>query len=228
MRSECPLLAALLLTVAGSAAADLLVTREGATVETDGPWEVRGRMVVFTLPNGTLSSLRLSEVDLDKSQEATQHAAEQAAAPPPEEAPPEEREPVLVLTNDNVGRARPAPVAGEEATAEAASRTVRVVDWNLEALDGDPAFQLTGRLRNDSSTAATGIRLYLTVWAPDKSRAVGVDPVLDKNSLDPAETADFHFAFTRAMVAGSGFAEVFKNAKMEFFVEHDGARLPTP
>ncbi|HET9767963.1 MAG TPA: hypothetical protein VFS60_13995, partial [Thermoanaerobaculia bacterium] len=43
---------------AAPAAADWLVMRDGSRVETKGAWEVRGTLVVLTLPNGTLSSVR--------------------------------------------------------------------------------------------------------------------------------------------------------------------------
>ncbi len=52
------------------ASADVLVTKEGARVETQGPWEVRGRQVIFTTPKGVLSSMRLAEVDLEASARA--------------------------------------------------------------------------------------------------------------------------------------------------------------
>jgi len=87
------------LAATGSAQADWLVTQEGKQVQTKGPWEVRRNLVVFTLPNGTLSSMRLSEVDVEKSKELTAEAGK-----PPEEAEIEApKPPVLVLTNRDVG-----------------------------------------------------------------------------------------------------------------------------
>lgn len=89
------------LGIATSVHADWLVTQEGKQVQTKGPWEVRRNMVVFTLPNGTLSSMRLSEVDLEKSKELTLRAAQPKVE---EEAEPEATKPsVLVLTNRDVG-----------------------------------------------------------------------------------------------------------------------------
>jgi len=85
----------------GSLSADVLVTRDGQRIETRGPWEVKGRMVVFTLPNGTLSSIRADEVDLEASREAT--AETLAPAEELESAKEERREPVLRLTTRDVG-----------------------------------------------------------------------------------------------------------------------------
>ncbi len=89
-----------------AADADWLVTRAGERIETEGGWQVKGRMVVFTRPGGTLSSIRLSEVDLDASREATASAAEAAsrpAAPPP----PPPRRPARVITTEDVGTSVP-------------------------------------------------------------------------------------------------------------------------
>ncbi|MEM6454112.1 MAG: hypothetical protein AAF772_03365 [Acidobacteriota bacterium] len=85
--------------------ADVLVTVEGEEIETDGPWTVRGRTVVFTRPNGTLSSMRLDEIDLDASEKATALALNPPEMPaealPAAPEPP--RESVLTLTDDDIG-----------------------------------------------------------------------------------------------------------------------------
>ena len=92
---------------AAAAQADWLVTRAGERIETEGSWQVKGRMVVFTRPGGTLASMRLSEVDLDASREATARAAE-AAARPAEPAPaPPPRQATRVITTDDVGAGTP-------------------------------------------------------------------------------------------------------------------------
>src|SRR5262245_62955767 len=93
--------ALLALAAAAPAAADWLVPRQGnGRVETKGPWQVKGKLVVFTLPDGKLSSLRLSEVDLDASGRATDEAAAAARATPAAPAPaPRPREAKVVLTD---------------------------------------------------------------------------------------------------------------------------------
>ena len=47
--------------------ADWLVTRDGTRIETEGLWSMQGKLVVFELPDGTLSSLRLSLVASDRA-----------------------------------------------------------------------------------------------------------------------------------------------------------------
>ncbi len=97
---------------ASDAHADWLVTRAGERIETQGSWQVKGRMVVFTPPNGSLSSLRLSEVDLDASASATEEAAAAAARPAPPEPAPAGR-PARVITNDDVGEGVPGAEGGD-------------------------------------------------------------------------------------------------------------------
>ena len=53
------------LLASAGAAADLLATRDGSIIETDGTWKVQGRLVIFKLPDGQLASLKLDEVDLE-------------------------------------------------------------------------------------------------------------------------------------------------------------------
>ena len=87
----------------GLSLGDILVTKEGERIETKGPWKIKGRQVLFTSPSGTLSAVRLSEIDLEASELATHPPSPPPPPPPP--APVEKPEPVMVLTNDNVGQA---------------------------------------------------------------------------------------------------------------------------
>jgi hypothetical protein len=86
MRTRASLLAVLAGLIAGAAApalhADWIVTRQGERFEIQGTWQQRGRLVVFTLPNGTLSSLHADRVDLEASRRATEEAKKRAEAPP--------------------------------------------------------------------------------------------------------------------------------------------------
>ncbi|MEM7353904.1 MAG: glutaredoxin domain-containing protein [Acidobacteriota bacterium] len=107
------ILAATVFLLPLTAGADWLVTSSGDTVETQGPWKVKGRMLVFTDTQGALRSMRLSEIDLEASQAATAKAeaanakAEaakteaQAAKAPAKKA---ERKTVMVLTNADIPR----------------------------------------------------------------------------------------------------------------------------
>jgi hypothetical protein len=99
--------------MAAGARADWLVTKAGERIETEGSWQVKGRMVVFTPPNGALSSLRLSEVDLDASAAATEEAAATAATPPADVEPATPGRSARVITNDDVGEGTPGAEGGD-------------------------------------------------------------------------------------------------------------------
>lgn len=113
--------AVLALSVVRPAEADWLVTTSGDRLETQGPWKVKGAVVVFTHLNGALSSLRLSEVDLEASRAET----EASKTPSPLPAPPAPKKPIAVITDKDIPRAQAAPPAaaegeGQEAGQEAA------------------------------------------------------------------------------------------------------------
>lgn len=171
--------AAAALALAGPAAADWLVTRDNARVETRGPWEVRGERVIFTLPNGTLSSLPLADVDLDKSAEAT--AATAAPAEPPEATPKATR----VIDGDDIPRARPPRPAAAETAAQAAptaaggtatkERTpflegLQVTSWEKTEAPAVDGFEVTGEVRNANRTVAA--RLAVDVRLVDEDGAI--------------------------------------------------------
>jgi hypothetical protein len=58
------LLVVLLTASAAPAAADWIVFLGGGIQEIRGPWELRGRQVLFHTPAGTLLSARAEDVDL--------------------------------------------------------------------------------------------------------------------------------------------------------------------
>ena len=104
--------AALLLTLALPAAGDWLVTREGARIELQGRWKIQGKTVVFTrADNGKLSSLRLSDVDLPASEQATATANAPAVAPVPEPAAAMPAKPRQVVTDKDLRPAGSAAAA---------------------------------------------------------------------------------------------------------------------
>ena len=99
---------ALTLTVSLPASAEWLITHDGHRIETDGPWKVKGRLVVYTDAKGTLSSIRLDEIDLEASETASQEPAEEPAESREDESKPEReprKRPVLVLTDGDIPEA---------------------------------------------------------------------------------------------------------------------------
>ncbi len=107
MKPRCNWRLAWIFLLAGPLSADWLVMRDGARLETQGAWKIKGAQVIFTLPSGTLSSLRLKEVDLDASALATVAATK----PPPPEPETVKPQAAFVLTNEDLGGGGPKPQA---------------------------------------------------------------------------------------------------------------------
>ena len=101
------ILSATLLALAGSpVAADWLVTYDGVQIETRGPWEIQGKLVVFRLPNGALSSMQLSELDLEASDRLT-NTRSRPAQKPQKRTRNQPRKPAFVITDDDVKHVNP-------------------------------------------------------------------------------------------------------------------------
>ena len=206
----CLSLALLCAAVTATAAADWLVTREGARVETRGGWEVKGRQVVFTLPNGTLSSLRLDDVDLEASAAATAAALEPPPEPPAPE-PEEKRPPVLVLTNADVRPAappRPAAVgedegAGAAETGAAAAAEpggdgsdgkdveIEILTWKAQPSDTVAGLEIVGTLRNVGTDPAVRVEVGVTIPDEDGGTLFETTAFLRTPGLPPGRHTNF-------------------------------------
>lgn len=200
------------------AAADWLVTADGGRVETSGPWEVKGRLVVFTTADGTLSSMRADQVDLAASERATRLAEEAAAAPAEAEEPATEVAPEPArrrITTSDVGRAAYQPPLevsedGEEAadgevaaTPDVATQLVVLSSQEEETLDGH--VRISGSLSNNGETTVVAAGLTLFLQDVDGEVAARGDAVLSSSALAPGRvvsfTADFPDIFAYSSVA---------------------------
>lgn len=210
-RPTAAVFTAALLTLAAAApsAADWLVTREGGRVETKGPWQTKGKLVVFTLPNGKLSSLRLSDVDLDASRRVTAEAATAAQAPPPAAQPAKPREAKVVLTDESFRRTAPpaAPAApGEEkkeGTGEAKeSSKLAVTSWE-RAQGSNGHVVITGTVRNDAPDEAIGSAVTVLLYDETGKLLVSGDAVLSSTVLPAGQTGSFRAEFPDVFAFGA-------------------------
>lgn len=199
-------LAAAGLALAGPASADWLVTRDGARVETRGPWEVRGRQVIFTLPNGTLSSMSLSDVDLDRSAEVT--AVPVAPAPVRHEARPKT---VRVIDHDDVPRARPPRIPETEAVDEAAPdeandaatdtrpnpflNGLHVTSWEKEERPLIDGYEVTGEVRNANHSVAARLVVNVRLLDDDGATVASGPAFLDAEALAGGQSIGFRRIF---------------------------------
>lgn len=194
------------------ASAEWLVTRDGARVETQGEYTVKGRLVIFTAKNGTLSSLPAEEVDLEATavlKEAMRRAAER---PPTPETPGEA---VWVLTDRDIPRYRPeepledrvpglpgaaaAPEAateGEEAPAPAATgEPIRVTGWEEVEDFSIDGLVLAGTLGNESADMASGILLSVRVFDSAGELLESRYAEVDSKTIGPGEETQWRVAF---------------------------------
>lgn len=181
---------------ASPARADWLVTREGGKVETRGPWQIKGKLVVFTRADGSLSSLRATEVDLDASGKLTAEAKVQAAAPPPVEVP---KKKLAVLTDQNFHKtAPPATVDGKTADNKkpaGASGPLSVGSWKRsESPEGD-GLVIEGTLHNSTGDMIINSAVEVQLYNEVGDRVGTAQGLLTSTSVQPNGSADFRASF---------------------------------
>jgi hypothetical protein len=186
------------------AAADWLVTQDGDRVETRGPWEIRGKLVVFTLPNGTLSSMRLTDVDLDASEQLANSRQAPSAAVAPEA---ERREATIVITDSDVAHVGPEAASsaterqevGTQARAQLAAAAsgegLTVAAWSQEYDDAIDGVVLTGSIENRSPNLHTEITLQVMLYNTDGSLAGRAAATVDNMLLREGQSSSFRAAF---------------------------------
>jgi len=189
--------------------ADWIVTRHGERFEIQGTWQLKGKLVVFTLPNGTLSSMRADRVDIDASKQATAQAKQQAAAPPRAPKAEPRRKAVIVLTDKDFKKPLPdsaAPAAGNAAAGAKATgkdnpppatglpSAVEVVGWDRVPANESKTngVELTGTVRNTSQDNLTEVTVVADLF-DDTGSMIGRFPaVVDNQQLPAKESCKFH------------------------------------
>lgn len=180
--------------VSAPAVADWLVLRGGARVETEGPWRIEGRSVIFERPGGPLSSLPVSEVDLEASHEATAEA--EVRGEEEEEPDAEAKEPVLILRDGDLPTYLVPPAAGEGGEDEEAREPspvqngLRVVQWRAETVED--GLEITGRIENTTSSRRSGIGLVISIRESEEGPPeASVTARVDRRILGPGESTPF-------------------------------------
>lgn len=208
LRALLVLLAPLL--AAAPAGADWLVTRAGGRVETQGPWQIKGKLVVFKTSNGTLSSLRLADVDLAVSENATAEAKaaedEKARAATAEAPKPERKKSVRSLTDADFSR-KPDPAAagkaevpdgGAKAPAEPADDTksqVVVGSWTkADRAEGD-GLELLGTLENHGKTMVTDVVLRVQLFNEADESIGTAEAILAARTIPAGGHSNFRIPF---------------------------------
>lgn len=193
------------------AAADWLVTRDGARIETKGKWRVEGAKVVFDLPNGTMGVLRKTEVDLDASAAASAAKSPAPATPAGERAPGQLRDPrapregkkpVLVVTDKDIRKKGPAidePDPAQVSTQSASSTAgnngspVVVESWR-QALGDNGEIEIFGVLKNVGADVAGNITVEVQAVGDDGKVRTAAG-FLEKSSLVRDKQTSFRAIF---------------------------------
>ncbi len=193
--------------------ADWLVTRDGGRIETKGPWKVDGKRVVFSTLDGVFSSLRLAEVDLDASRQATAGAATVPPAPPP--APPKKS--VRVLTDKDFSHPEPPADAtvGETSAADAKAPgddapagPVQLANWNQTYNQESKAVEITGSVRNAGTDIAAAVSLVVRLFDDRNQPIAARQASLNTRSLKAGQSTSFSVTFPGVMFFGSAKFEI--------------------
>jgi len=239
MRHRTAALALLLLAAVAPVRADWLVTRAGGRIETQGHWQVKGKLVVFTGTNGALGSLRLADVDLPASETATADAKKEKdkaaiiAQEPPK--PKERKKSVRSLTDadfshkaadDGTAKADGAGKDVKDGTAKAkdaesakdSESLVVVQTWSKENRSEGDGIDLYGTLQNNGKDTATDVVLKVNLVNETNETVGTAEGVLATTSIPASGTTSFRVPF----------AGVFAFSQARFEVAHKTLTLSAP
>jgi hypothetical protein len=180
------------------ARADWLVTHEGGKVETRGPWQVKGKLVVFARAgDGSLASLRATEVDLDASAKLTAEAKVEAAAPPAVEVP---KKKLAVLTDQNFRKTAPAAPADGKAAPDnkkpaAASGPLTVGSWKRSQSPEGDGLVIEGTLHNSTGDMLINSAVEVQLYNEVGDRVGTAQGLLTSTSVQPNGSVDFRASF---------------------------------
>jgi len=210
-------LAALAAAGVAPARADWIVTRQGARIETRGPWQEKGKLVIFTLPDGKLSSLRRADVDVAASQAATREA-KAAKDQPPKEPVKVKKASVAVLTDKDFQHppAAPEPAATEKKDKEDKAAgdkdkkpsPVVVAGWERGKAPGDGHLVITGTVRNTGADQAIAIGVSVRLFDEAGALIGKGEAVLTSTALPAGGTGGFTADFPGVFAFGAAKLDV--------------------
>lgn len=189
--------AALAILCVAPTSADWLVLKSGQRAETKGPWQVKGKLVVFTQPDGRLSSLRLDDVALDESAAATARARDSS---PAVTAAPEvpKRKAVLTLTDKDVahvndtGESTPAVKPADATTTDPVSQgLVKVGGWEKIRTPDGLGTEIHGSVINPGKNTATDVKVVIKAYGAEGKLLVTADAVMEKTVITPGDSTTF-------------------------------------
>lgn len=222
-------LALLACAVPAALGADWIVTRQGERFEVRGAPQLKGKLVVFTLPDGSLSSMRADRVDFDASKRATEQAKKAAEAPPAAEAVKPRHKALIVLTDKDFKKPLPAGASdaaaveakpakgkdGKDVPPQDLPSSAEVASWERVPASQSKAdgLEIVGMVHNASTNYLTGVIVAAQLF-DDTGALIGRFPATVENQvLRPNESSKFNlvakgtfaFAAIRWETQGRGF-----------------------
>ena len=185
--------------------ADWLVTNDRVEIETRGAWTTAGDFVTFTLPNGTFSSMRLADLDLDVSRALTEEMANPRSETP---APASKPKAVIVITDADMPSRPIGPDPSIDASAEASSSEasvptpatsrveLEIVDWEQQIDASNATLEIIGTMVNPRANPATRITLDVLLYDEEGSLLSTEPALIDNAYLAPGSSSGFKASFT--------------------------------
>lgn len=181
-----------------------LVTASGDAIQTQGAWRLDGRRVIYTDSRGRLASIRTSEVDLDRSLQPEQLAAQGKTAPGVSAAP-SVKAPALVIEDGDVGQWSTSPTALAETTgaaregdaqppAAAGSSGIELVSWKAIGDQVDRVV-IHGTVRNPTRRTVREIRVRVVLLDERGEEMRSLPARMVKALLPPGQTSNFQARF---------------------------------
>lgn len=192
---------AMLFAVLPPASADWLLYQDGTRLETAGEWKIEGKLVVFSLPNGTLSAVKLDELDLDASRELTRVRRAASSKRPQaalEDVSPR-RKTRIVITDADVAHVDPDQFeASPDAESEpvAPERGLVVTRWGRSEPDAD-GILIVGNLHNESGQASAGVSITVRALGQNDEILIEQPAILDATVLMPGQNSRFEARLNR-------------------------------
>jgi len=184
---------------AGPLAADKVVLKDGRTLETKKPPEIRGRQAILLLADGTLVSIPASEIDTGKTAASVAKAAEAAKLPAP--TPVVARPPSLVDAANATRDGKKASVvltdqdvaAGQldAGGAKKAAGDGRVVVSNVSAKKAASGTAVTGSVQNVGEGSVEGVGVTIELVGENGKTVASAFGELSADALAPGEKATF-------------------------------------
>jgi hypothetical protein len=188
-------LAALLVLVV-PVGADVVVLKDGRTVETSGPPVVKGRVALLKTPDGKLYSIPSDEIDGPRTEAARLHptpvptptAALSLRPPRPAEiaGKKSERHATVVLTDDQVAGGS---LEGEEEKKDGGEEQIVVSNASITRTPG--GYSITGSVINTGKVETGGIGVTIEAVGSDAKTVNTTFGKVAKDQLAPGEKSTF-------------------------------------